>query len=524
MVRHKIPVHLPHAHIPESQNNSALKQFIVVAESFFAETLVINKPELPLSFYRYYGIEKFKEHNLAEVGVSFNITRERARQRISELNNSIKKLVSGDLVLTPRVDYDIRYTDLLRKFTNQLDMVNVITNEEVIDLLQPENDREKSWVYALMGIAGYVKNNHNGIPLFRKRSISMKNIVVITTQIDALLREKILPLSLKDISIELGFPSAFVQTILNLMPHIERGNGTYFHHDQNLNSTKNCIYRIFTEAQKVLSIDEIKKEIVNRGLNAPSNLNLTQDDRFQSVGKTGVWGLREWNIDNAPIYDVMLDALRFLNKPVTVKQLTECVRNRRPNVKQETIYTYLTQYRNLFTFFEGNLIVPSEDREKYPNLKLKRKPARKFYASQEDVDKIFTSYLKEHGKATSKELFEEVKRHYPYSWNGFYVRMTGSRILKYDDSVSPRLYSIDKQAKKVIYKKQLKTEIVREAILKVLKKKKGYRMAFSKLISQICAATGCNRIMVYKVVAESKEFTTKRMRKDSRAKEITLSF
>jgi hypothetical protein len=349
----------------------------------------------------------------------------------------------------------------------------------------------------------------------------MKRILGYTTKIDMFLREKVLPVSIKEIAIYLKAPTVLVQSLLYLMPHVENKDGHYFLHDQNLISVKDCIYRIFHEHQRELSKDEIKEELIKRGVVPPEFLNLSLDDRFVPVGKTGIWGLKKWNIDNFPIYDVMLDALRFLGKPASTRQLTECVKNRRPNVRQETIYTYLAQYKNLFVFFEGGLVAPKEDRKKYPHLKLKRKSARKFYATQEQVDKIFRDYLSTKKKATSSELYEELIKHYPYSWNGFYVKLMGSQILQYDDS-TPRLYSIDRGKKKVEYVKKPVYKEVEEKIIKTLRKKKGYRMAFPKLIKQVCTTTGCNKVMVYKVVSQSDAFATKLMRKDSRAKEIRL--
>lgn len=521
MIRHKNPVHLPQVFIPDASIDSAIKQFILAAESFFAECMVINKPELPLYYSRYFALNGFEEHNLTELGEAFNVTRERARQRINILNNALLKLIHGDLVLTPRVDYNIQYTTLLRSFISQVDTVTVITKEEVLDILQPSSEKEKEWVYPLMAVAGFVKSDYNGIILYRKKSLHMKNIREQTNKIDRFLREKVLPVSIKEIALHLKAPLMLAQSLLYLMPHVENKDGLYFLHDQNLISVMDCIYRIFHEKQRKLSKDEIKGELIKRGVVPPEVLNLSLDGRFVPVGKTGVWGLKKWNIDNSPIYEVMLDALRFLGKPANTRQLSECVKNRRPNVRQETIYTYLAQYKDLFVFFEGGLVAPREDRKKYPHLKLKRKSARKFYATQEQVDKIFRNFLNTKKKATSSELYEELVKYYPYTRNGFYIKLMGSQILQYDDS-TPRLYSIDKTKKKVEYLKKPVHKEVEENIIKILRKKKGYRMAFPKLIKQVCTTTGCNKVMVYKVVSQSDVFSTKLMRKDSRAKEIRL--
>lgn len=525
MIRRKEPVSLPRIVIIESNINSPLKQMQMLVKSYFDECSLIKKNNRSEYYNRFYGLDKYVEHNLNEVGIVFQVTRERVRQVITESDSNLLKLAKGDMVITPRTIYDINYTTAIRSFIAENQNKSLRTHQELVALLQPENPVEESFVYPLMGLSGFVKNEHNGLVLYRRKKLTMESIKNLTNKIDKFLRKEILPVPIEKISKSIKKPTDLVLSLMKLMPHVVSEEEKYYIHDQSLYSTKDLVYRIFYEKGKELSMNEIKAELKSRGVAPPicPNLGLSLDKRFQCKGKTGIWGLREWNIDSAHLYDVMLDALRFLGKPVTAAQLITCIQSRRPEVRNVTIYNYLNHYKHLFCFFDGGLIAPAENKKKYKNLKVKKHRNIKRYASQQQVDSIMVNYLKKNKSATAKELYAEVKKHYPYSWNGFYVRLTKSPYLTYRAYDFPRKYKL--KDKVIIVKedeKELKSDKVRKEIIKILQRTKGFSMPFPKLISKVTAKTGCQKVMVYKVVSNTSNIVTEVSRHDARAKDIKL--
>lgn len=525
MIRRKEPVCLPRIVIMESDIDSPLKQMQLLVKSYFDECSLIKKNNRSEYYNRFYGLGKYVEHNLNEVGIVFQVTRERVRQIITESDSNLRKLINGDVVLTPRTVYDLNYTTRIRNFIAEIQKNSLMTHKEIVALLKPENSIEESFIYPLMGLSGFVKNEHNGLVLYRCKDLTMESIRSLTNKIDKFLRKEILPVPIEKISKSLKKPDDLVLSLMKLMPHVVSEEKKYYIHDHSLYSVKDLVYRIFHEKRKELSLNDIKTELKKRGIALPicPNLGLPTDKRFQCVGKTGVWGLREWNIDSAHLYDVMLDALRFLGKPATVAQLISCIKNRRPGVRNVTIYNYLNHYKHLFCFFDGGLIAPAEDRKKYKNLKVKKQRNIKRHASQHQVDKILVDYLKIKKSATARELYNEVKKYHQYSWNGFYARLTKSPYLTYCANDFPRKYKLkDKIIIVKDEKKELKSDKVRKEIIQILQRTKGFSMPLPKLISKVTAKTGCQKPFIYKVVSNTSTIATETSKQDIRTKNIKL--
>jgi hypothetical protein len=105
-------------------------------------------------------------------------------------------------------------------------------------------------------------------------------------------------------------------------------------------------YRIISIAGNPVDLDIVAREINARTLGKAVNVRnlanqLSDDDRFVPIGKSGEWGLKsEHAADAAPIIDMMIEALRRAGRPLTQDEVQAAVEARR-KVAKPSVPMYL---------------------------------------------------------------------------------------------------------------------------------------------------------------------------------------
>ncbi len=117
----------------------------------------------------------------------------------------------------------------------------------------------------------------------------------------------------------------------------------------------NQVERLLTKAGHPMDAADLAREINHRlvplGHRQLTEANLINqilnDDRFVSIGRSGQWGLKSWDIDTNSILKLMEQYLIIHNKPASIDEIYSYISERRP-VNRRSIITYLGIEKELF--------------------------------------------------------------------------------------------------------------------------------------------------------------------------------
>lgn len=142
-----------------------------------------------------------------------------------------------------------------------------------------------------------------------------------------------------------------IKLAIELCSSVEkRKDGMYWGKFEFLKGRANQVERLLLEKSKTVSIDVLVREINHRLVllgarkaNSRNVLNqVSGDDRFIKIGKSGQWGLKTWeHIDTGNIVELMEEFFIQKNKPATVDEIYEYVSGKRP-VERSSIIMYLS--------------------------------------------------------------------------------------------------------------------------------------------------------------------------------------
>lgn len=134
----------------------------------------------------------------------------------------------------------------------------------------------------------------------------------------------------------------FCNTIELVRPGIYRGKFEY------LNTRSNQIERIFIDTDEPLTISALAREfnfrVSNTGGQPVEERNfssqLSSDNRFSSIGRSGTWTLTRWSAETGNIIDIMKQYLMTKNTPATIEEIAAHVQKKRP-ASDASIKSYL---------------------------------------------------------------------------------------------------------------------------------------------------------------------------------------
>jgi hypothetical protein len=124
-----------------------------------------------------------------------------------------------------------------------------------------------------------------------------------------------------------------------------------------LSPVSNKAYRILYEAAKPKHLRDILREVNHRITKAHTSakvsyrsLGLHNDPRFAPVGRSGYWGLSEWeNLQTSRIVDIMKEFFYFKKSSATATEICNYVLAKRPDAAEKSILAYLSISKDIFT-------------------------------------------------------------------------------------------------------------------------------------------------------------------------------
>ena len=136
----------------------------------------------------------------------------------------------------------------------------------------------------------------------------------------------------------------------------------------------NQLYEILRDAGERLNKEELLRQLKQRCQEKGFSCNLTdstrlspyitKDPRFVSIGKSGFWGLKEWEEETGSIRGISIQIVKEAKQPIHINDLIELVKKKRPDSNGNSISSIIRQ-----TAFSGELLLFYDDYIGYPRKK-----------------------------------------------------------------------------------------------------------------------------------------------------------
>ena len=359
---------------PTTPPINLLNQLLPITESFVNATCK-SEPKRDLDIIkRRFGLNNGSVYSLEEIGIYYDITRERVRQvefkiisRLSELlmygyNESNKFKIQESIVQ----EYKQIKDDLIA-----LDYI--LTEEEITSFFQSRYGIEKisesfSSLNFLMELLGYcsmsAKNNsYRGSSKSAwclKEHFNKTHIKKVFSYFNSLL-DKPEKFKFFDIVIAINktkghrLDKDFIRMLLKLCVEIEKVESeedTYQIKFECLPSAAEKAFRVLQERGSPLHFSEIAKIINHAELNLGKGKRITVtnlknqlivDSRFKPIGRSGIWSLSDWdNVATKTITQIMEDSFHESGKSLFVKEVYQYVIARRPDASLKSVSVYLS--------------------------------------------------------------------------------------------------------------------------------------------------------------------------------------
>ena len=355
--------------IPQGFSSDVTEAEVLESLPLLIEEILQQNPDERLWFIlqRRLGLKGTTTLTLEELGLVFDLTRERVRQ----LEDSALTVLRAVLIQS---DYKNKayhvHPRVLSAINNLILIVTERTGQAVREdvlLSQIENTFSisstliKSSLYLVLNLSGLLKiefSKNDLQPIWGKFKPSEISAVQDSVEcLDRLLTENSLPLSEIDTLVQLNkslrkkhrLSLEQLKNLTELCSTIEQhGEGYYWGSFKHLKSRSNQVERILFEHGKPLHINQIVRELNHRltlhgkKIVAPGNLvnQISSNDYFVPIGRSGEWGLSSWSMDTSTIVDLMKQYLIARNEPATADEIYLYVSERRP-VQKSSISAYL---------------------------------------------------------------------------------------------------------------------------------------------------------------------------------------
>jgi hypothetical protein len=347
---------LPMCPEEEIKSTHYLQVMNAIVSDYF---VLLGKPKSEMIFYRRLDINGNKER-LHKIGRDFQMTRERVRQIVKAVEVDIQQLFLGKSLEKPRCRCTPDVIEQIRNQVQKFEENSIVMGQYLIEdahISLPEHQRHfVCYIDLLMEMLGYVIQQYEGAKVYSRKS-SITGMTTLCDKIETYLLDKIVPVSLEDISVKFQKSPSVIKTALNLVPWVEQPQNEIFQiKGEHLRTKLDAAYRLLKARGEPLHFTEIHKTVGMHG----SASRLSTDPRFKNIGKTGDWALSEWNINSDTIIELVCKTLRLASRPMTYEEIATVVRVARPTIKEATIRTVIKISKENFVWVDDKTIALRE--------------------------------------------------------------------------------------------------------------------------------------------------------------------
>lgn len=363
-----------------------------------------------------YGLDNGIAYNLQEMGRSYNFTRERARQISFLIHHQFGKFLNGKELHKPRIflnPENYSFKDFERELSDQ----RVLTLNQAFDLfkkfLKKNRPHLKNYLNFLMAIYGYTlhfkKFKHAKIDFYYK-DFNYEDLIEKAKVIRFFLCNNSKPHSIKFLSKKFDLSEKELIFFQVFLPEIvvSMQSGNIFYQMSQKNSLCKDIENILRSNGKSMYYKEVKAQLLKMGYKkegVPWNINscLSRSDTVVSLGKSGLWALKEWNLNTATIFDIIKGVLTKSGRPLKNKEIHKAA-NKIRTVLPHTITSLLNLYKDVFVHYKEGTYGLKEWNLKKPlwNIRTYNKGNPPFKQQKMFKDALY--FLKKHGGSIGLRL------------------------------------------------------------------------------------------------------------------------
>tara|TARA_R110002072_G_C7938528_1_gene532270 strand:+ start:71 stop:2377 length:2307 start_codon:yes stop_codon:yes gene_type:complete len=348
-----------------SAKGNLVEAFPAVLELYLSKTKGKNLKRDRDILYKRFGLEGSSIYTLEDLGTFYDVTRERIRQIEAKSIKELDKTLLGELKtkkwrLCPRI-----YTSYKSVRSSLYDFEWLVRKDDVDKVFSDHfgETLDDAYLDLFMEVLGYAKLPRS-IPGFRgsiceswsfARKYNKKEIESVFVALDHIYDSpKVVPIFDLIVSAKKynknkkSISNDSIMVALSATTDIEREDDDVLVKFSRLRSASDKAYRVLESKKKPMHFSKIAQEINflegSKGSIRETNLKnqLVADNRFTPIGRSGEWGLSEWdNLNNITIIQAIEKVLHESGEPVSFADIKKRVSELRPDASEKSLRTYL---------------------------------------------------------------------------------------------------------------------------------------------------------------------------------------
>lgn len=345
------------------------------------ESKIERDKELGQMISKYYGLSG-RALNKEEIALLTGKTPERVRQQLKTFANNLSSIINDkDTELKVKSQIQNKFA----VFKSTIENIRILSKEKLNDILSKNfgvdtakiKEEYLNILFDIIGtrkrtpIAHHLKSNTF---IFTDSTVSIDEFFEICYLVYISLEKNVVPTELDDIIIDVKRnKSKFQKEIIELacknileIEQVEHESHIKYQLKlENLSSAKDMAYRMLSQKGEFIKLAELIKNINHILYKAKSTKKITSsiasqlvtDLKFVSQGKTGYWGLTEWEGSNETLFDLVNNTLIHFNKPLSKKEIFNHIIKDRPKVPLKSLDTIMYDKTRYLKLDDGSFIL-----------------------------------------------------------------------------------------------------------------------------------------------------------------------
>lgn len=428
--------------------------------------------ELKTIIAKYYGID-CRAYSKEEIALLTDKTLERVRQQLISFNKLMLATLNDE-----NEDFKIQteVCDVILNFQKEISQFKVISKTKLKETLFLNfgipGDKIKNEFLSILfdiiqikertPIAHHLRNNTF---LFSDKQVSIDMFFEICYLVFIFLEKNTIATELEDIIIDVKrtnakFPKELIEIACNQIEEIEQvvseNKNRYQLKFEDLSNAKDMAYRFLMQKGEFIKLAELIKEINHLLHKNKSKKRVTKsiasqlvtDNRFIAQGKSGFWGLTEWEGNNEILFGLISNTLLHYNKPLSKKDIFSHITKDRPKIPIKSLDTILydkTRYSKL----NNDCFILNEWRDVYKAKIVKTERRNTYIKSnpiKEQIKNQAIQLIKENGDETFylNSIVNALNSKFGYSKAAVYgIIGRNDEFLKKEDDNGKKLVSLN---------------------------------------------------------------------------------
>jgi hypothetical protein len=358
---------------------------------------LINSDFLKEIINHYYGLNNCDKYNLDELSSYYSKTSERIRQLkervLFDLGSFFYDGLDANFRCICKEEIHHNYKNLKSEILEQKILSKEIFKDILIEKYGYNNSNPEIIELLIdlfsLSVCGKVETTFTTADIIVINKAERKNFIKTAEIVLKTLKKEVSPLNEMQVIINCKRKSKTLTNIhilkaIEVLPEIEmiQNGDIYFYQVkfEFLSRASDRAYRVLLEEGDTMYIDNIVSEINRRLVRSNTakiydrhSLSLAPDNRFNSQGKTGFWGLTIWGKNSVKIELLIKKALYKLDKPSTYDEIYEEIILERPKLKENSIRSLIG--RDCLKVENDKWILP-EWKQKYSSLAFAKRKKR----------------------------------------------------------------------------------------------------------------------------------------------------